>query len=249
MTRLLLLACLVVFLLGNLVGSCRGQAAEVNGPDPEAKAETKKAAPAAKPGAAQGPAAPQAAKTWTAAELGGTREPYAEITLVPTGKPLLVIHYPWRVHTRPSVEVRWLGNDEADTGEIRPLQFVADLMKGDITSAVYDIRDKAAQTAVKRTLKIQGRECEILGDRNALGKPAATVVFPFQPTTAAERDAAVDRAARAVFFPLDAWAVDRRTLRLELPAADFAEPGRIRVWFYREGNLLWWKTLAWPGVK
>jgi hypothetical protein len=65
----------------------------------------------------------------------------------------------------------------------------------------------------------------------------------------ADEDAAKDRAARAVFFPLDAWAVDRTTLRLELPAADFADPGRIRVWFYREGNLLWWKTLVWPGMK
>lgn len=236
MTRSVLPACLVVFLLGNLVGWFRVQAAE-------SQPAAKKAAPAAKANTTPRSAAPQPAKTWTAADLGGTREPYAEITLVPTGKPLLAIHYPWRVHARPSVEVRWLGDEEADTGEIRPLQFVGDLMKGEITSAVHDVRDKAAQTAVKRSLKIRDRDCEILGDRNSLGKPAATVVFP-------ERSGdATDRAARAVFFPLDAWAVDRGTLRLELPAAHFAQPGRIRVWFYREGNLLWWKTLAWPGAK
>jgi hypothetical protein len=142
-----------------------------------------------------------------------------------------------------------VGDEEADTGEIRPLQFVGDLMKGEITSAVYDVRDKAGQTAVKRSLKIRDRDCEVLGDRNSLGKPAATVVFPEQLNTAADRDTASDRAPRAVFFPLDAWAVDRSTLRLELPAAHFAQPGRIRVWFYREGNLLWWKTLAWPGME
>jgi hypothetical protein len=122
-------------------------------------------------------------------------------------------------------------------------------MKGEITSAVYDIRDKAAETAVKKSLKIRGRECEILGDRNALGKPAATIVFAERARSAADRETAPDWPARAVFFPLDAWAVDRNTLRLELPAADFAQPGRIRVWFYREGNLLWWKTLAWPGME
>jgi hypothetical protein len=239
----------VVFLLGSFAGWSRGTAAEAGKPDPDAKAQAKKAAAAAKSGAAPTPASQQASKDWTAAELGGTREPYAEITRVPTGKPVLVVHYPWRVHTRPSVEVRSLGNDESDTGEIRPLQFVGDLMKGEITSAVYDIRDKAAVTAVKKSLKIHGRECEIMGDRNALGKPAATIVFPERARSAADRETATDWPARAVFFPLDAWALDRSTLRLELPAADFAQPGRIRVWFYREGNLLWWKTLAWPGME
>jgi hypothetical protein len=233
--RFLSVACLFALVFAGLLDSCPAQ--EADPPAQGAKAAAKEAAPATRPAATT-----QANKDWTAAELRGTPQPYAEITLAPTGKPLLAIRYPWQVHARPSVEVRWLGDDEADTGEIRPLQFVADLMKGEILSAVYDCRDKAAQTPLKKTLKVHRREFEVFGDRNLLGKPAATIVFPEQAT-------GTDRAARAVFFLLDSWAVDPRTLWLELPAADFTRPGRIRVWFYREGNVLWWKTLAWPGLK
>lgn len=210
--------------------------------DAESKPATQKGATGAERGKQPKAAAPKAVESWDPAQLGGTREPYAEVTRVPTGKPVVAIHYPWRVHNRPSVEVRWMADDEPDTTEIRPLQFVGSLMKGEITSAVYDVRDKAADTAVAKTLKILDRTCEILGDRNQLGKPAATIVFPERPKDSP------DRPARAVFFPLDAWALDRTTLRLELPMTYFSQPGRIRVWFYREGNLVWWKTLPWPGA-
>jgi hypothetical protein len=243
-TRSLSVACLFALVFGGLLDTCPAQ--EAAPPAQGAKAAAKKAAPATKPAATA-----QAKKDWTAAELEGTQQPYAEITLAPTGKPLLAIHYPWQVHARPSVEVRGLADNEAGTREIRPLQFVADLMKGEILSAVYDARDKAAQTPVKTTLKVHGREFAVFGDRNLLGKPAATVVFPERPDTPASREQATgaDLAARAVYVHLDSWAVDPRTLWIELPAIEFARPGRIRVWFYREGNIVWWKTLAWPGLK
>ena len=83
MTRLVSVACVFVVALGTSYGSCAGQ---------EAKADAKKTPSGAKPGATVGSAATlTAAKAWTPAELGGTREPYAEITLAPTGKPLLAI--------------------------------------------------------------------------------------------------------------------------------------------------------------
>jgi len=240
--------CVSVFALGPFVAAVPGQEAD-GGPAKQSKAAGKKAAPAAKAGkttAAAVPAKPR--KRWTEAELGGTQEPYAEITRAATGKPLIAIHYPWHVHSRPSVEVRWMDDGEADTGELRPLQFVADLMKGQLLSDVYTCRDKADATPLKKALELRGRKVEILGDRNLLGAPAATVVFPEIPLANDMTDA-TDRAARAVFFPLDSWAVDDRTLWLQLPADYFSQPGRIRVWFYREGNVLWWKTLAWPGPK
>ena len=171
---------------------------------------------------------------------GGTKAPYAEITRLPTGKPIVAIHFPWRTYSRPSIEIRWLADDEPDTGEIRPLQFVADIMKGEITSQVYAGRERAWETPVKKTLKVHDREFDILGARNLLGKPAVTVVFP-------AREVGPDRAARAVFFPLESWSIDGHTLWLELPQGHFNQPGRIRIWFYRDATILWWKTLAWPG--
>lgn len=204
-----------------------------------APAATKASAPAAAPAAAPTVRPP---KHWSEAELGGTKQPYAEVTRAASGKPIVAIHYPWQVHWRPSVEVRWMGDDEPDTAELRPLQFVASSMRGEIASAVFACRDRAAETPVHKTLKAQDRPFELHGSRNLLGKPAITIAFPAQ-------DAGPDRPARAVFFLLESWAVDPRTLWLELPAEHFAERGRIRVWFYRGGDLVWWKTLAWPGTK
>lgn len=244
--RLALVGCVLAAVLGGSLGSCAGQVASDKSANGKAASS---AAKSVKKGASV--AAPQPARTWTSAELGGTREPYAEITLAVTGKPLLAIHYPWQAHERPSVEVRVLSDDEPDSAEIRPLLFVGSLMKGEIASAVYECRDKAAQTPQKKTVRIQNRDFEMLADRNLLTKPATTVVLPERPTKdgSPERGAGIDGAARAVFFLLESWSVDSRTLWLELPPGYFAKPGRLRVWFLRQGNPVWWKTLAWPGLK
>jgi hypothetical protein len=238
LNRFLPVACVWAVTFGPVVGLCIAQEAEK-----AAKAGAKKPDAAAKATEAKQPAAPtEPEKVWTEAELGGTKAPYAEITRLPTGKPIVAIHFPWRAYSRPSIEIRWLADDEPDTGEIRPLQFVADIMKGEITSQVYAGREKAWETPVKKTLKIREREFEIRGARNLLGKPAVTVVFP-------ARKVGPDRAARAVFFPLESWSLDGHILWLELPPEPFSQPGRIRIWFYRDATILWWKTLAWPGTK
>ncbi len=247
MVRVLSVVCLSAIVFGVTVGSVSAQEADDAVPSKQAKV-AKKAEPAAKAGTPSSAAAARPKKDWTGIQLGGTKEPYAEITRAPTGKAILAIHFPWRVYSQPSVEVRWMGDQEADTRDIRPLQFVADVMKGQLRSDVYTCRDKAADTPIHKAVKVRDRDGEILGDRNLLGKPSATVILPELPRTS-ETTEATDLAARAVFFPLDSWAVDRRTLWLELPPAHFSEPGRIRVWFYREGNVVWWKTLAWPGAK
>jgi len=203
---------------------------------------TKTTSKASRPAGKLPAQAPKPSKDWSQAELGGVKEPYAQVIRAPTGKPILAIHYPWQVHWRPSVEVRWMGDEEPDTAEIRPLQFVASWMKGEIASAVFSCRDRAAEAPVRNSFKAQDRPFELLGSRNLLRKPAVTIAFPPQ-------DAGADRPARAVFFLLESWSVDPRTLWLELPAEGFSEPGRLRVWFYRGGDLVWWKTVAWPGAK
>jgi hypothetical protein len=52
---------------------------------------------------------------------------------------------------------------------------------------------------------------------------------------------------RLIFWPIQEWAVDRRTLWLELPKKDFSKPCRLRVWFLREDDIVWSETIAWPG--
>jgi hypothetical protein len=73
-----------------------------------------------------------------------------------------------------------------------------------------------------------------------LNTPAVCVLLPELP-------GGEDRPARAVFPLLKSWAVDESTLRLELPASEFAEPERIVVWFLRDGDLLWTEKALWPG--
>jgi len=238
LNRLLPLVFVLAVAFGSIATLCLAQDAEKG-----AKAAAKKPAAVGKTSGAKQPAPTvKNPKVWTDAELGGTKAPYAEITQGPTGKPLLAIHFPWRFYSRPSIEIRWLADDEPDTTEIRPLQFVGGMMKGEVTSEVYAGRERAWENPVKKTMKVHDREFDILGSRNLLSKPAVTVVFPARAT-------GPDRAARAVFFLLESWALDGHTLWLELPREQFSQPGRIRIWFYRDGTILWWKTLAWPGAK
>ncbi len=173
---------------------------------------------------------------------GPARGKYLEVIREGRSPPVLAIHYPWSVHLRPSVELRVLADDEADDSAIRPLAFVESYLKGDVTDAVYEARDRSWDLPHQKTLTVRGREIEVLGHRNRLGKPAVTVVFAAKAPPA-------ETVPRAVFYLLDGWAFDRRTLRLELPDAHFAKPSRLRVWFFRDGDVVWSETVQWPGAK
>ena len=188
-----------------------------------------------RPVLAQSPPPDQKAASWHAEDF------YVEVTREPNGKPLLMIHYPWKTHARPSVEVRQLAAGESDDGEIRPLGFVANVMKGEVTAAVYQCRDLARETPVVRKLKHEGQDYELVGSKNGLGSGSVCAVFAPKPDA--------KKPAALVAFPLlESWAVDERTLALELPESSFASPGRIRVWFLRTGDIVWWKTVNWPGA-
>ena len=166
---------------------------------------------------------------------------YVEVSTWPQGKPVLLVRYPWKLHGQPSVEVRLLTDKEPDTAEIKPLAFVAALMKGDVTLAVYHYLDLTEETRHTRTFKRNDLSFEVVSLKNHLGNAAGQVVFP--PNREIN-----DTICRVVFFPLEPWAADAENLRLELPAEYFSRPTRVRVWFYREGNVVWWQTVPWPGI-
>ncbi len=185
--------------------------------------------------------------TWTGITLGQqppaswrAEDSYVEILKEPNRRPILAIRYPWKVHLQPSVEIRRLADNEADTGEIRPLRFVGDLMKGDVKVAAFQCRDRSAQLPLSRKFDKAELKFEIIGAKNRLGNGAAYALVPPDPKVEGS-------VARAAYVLLDSWALDERTLLLELPEQHFSEPGRVRVWFFREGTVLWWKTVLWPG--
>ena len=209
----------------------------------QAKAKTDDAA---KPAAKKPPTAPKAAppgkrpefKRFACSDPGRS---YVEVSTWPQGKPVLLVHYPWKVHGQPSVEVRLLADEEPDTAEIKPLAFVATMMKGDVTLAVYRCLDLTEETRLTKPFARHDMKFEVVSLKNRLGNAAGQVIFP------PKREAS-DTVCRVIFFPLEPWAADAETLRLELPAEHFSAPTRVRVWFYREGNMVWWQTVPWPGI-
>lgn len=159
----------------------------------------------------------------------------------PTGEPILVIQYPWTMHARPSVEVRLLADAEADNYELRPLCFVDDFMKGEVTVKVYHCQDRSADTPLNLTFSERDIDFEFLGERNSLGRPSVRVVYRTETGVP-------ESGANAVYCLLRSWAVDKRMLYLDLPPAYFSKPGRIRVWFLRGKDIVWSETARWPGL-
>jgi hypothetical protein len=202
------------------------------------------ASPEGKKSSPKEPAAPRPSGTLAANGPRGAswqaEDSYVEILRLPNKRPLLVIHYPWKVHVRASVEVRQLAADERDTGEIRPMGFVARVMKGEVTAAVYQCQDRSAEVPAVRKMKHEGKDFELLGEKNRLGSGSVCAVFAPKPEDK-------NPIVRVAYPLLGSWALDDRTLVLELPEAYFAEPCWIRVWLLREGEMVWWKTVRWPG--
>jgi len=216
-----------------------GEAEDGNG---AAAAATGKKPAAKKPAIRKPPATADASEprgaSWRA------KDSYIKIKRQPNAPPLLVIDYPWKAHGRPSIEIRQLAAGEKDTGEVRPLGFLSRIMKGDVTAAVYQCRDRSAETPVSRKLKYEGEDYELVGMKNRLGNGSVYAVFPPNPDA---KDPIARDVAWAVYPLLGCWALDDRTLVLELPEQYFAEPCWIRVWLMREGSIVWWKTVAWSG--
>jgi hypothetical protein len=190
---------------------------------------------------------------------------FVSVLTQPTGGPILAVKYPWKRHVRASVEVRVLDPSEVDNPLIRPLFFLHDLMKGNVTTAVYRCQDDSEDVAQTAVFSKDALDFEIFGARNALGRPAVCVACRTATTrhpadTSGEPG---DLAAKAIAllgpalerepetwaaFPLLlAWALDERTLYLQLPAEYFSRPCKIRVWLLRGKDVVWVATTDWPG--
>jgi hypothetical protein len=158
------------------------------------------------------------------------------------GSPVVSVRYPWKTHARPSIEVCAIEDGQDDEAMIQPLYFAHDMMKGEITKAVYACQDRAAGVAQKATFSVDDIDFRVFGSRNLLGRPSVCVACRTKPDPTQR-----ETRARAVFCLLDAWATDTRTLYLELPEEYFSESTRIRLWLLRKGDVVWSETVAWPG--
>lgn len=164
------------------------------------------------------------------------------------GEPMLVVRYPWTVHKNPSIEVRTYVEGEEESVRIRPLYFCHAFMKDQITIDVYEIQ--AAAAAIRTTGEfVQGdMEFTAIGDRNLLGRPAVCVTCE-TAVLKPNKEAFPEKARWAIYPFAELWAADNKTLFLSPPEPTFAGPAKIRVFFLRDGNVVWSETKQWPGLK
>jgi hypothetical protein len=188
-----------------------------------------------------------------AAESGvpASSHPGAALVAVETpagGEPMLVVRYPWKVHARPSVEVRSFGKTERDSPRISPLHFRNDFMKDEFTIGVYRAQDAAYSVRTIADMKRRDIEFVAIGERNLFGRPA--VVVTCRTDILLTRQVKDPEQGRWAIYPLlDDWGADDRTLFLSLPASDFTEAARIRIWFLSGDDIVWSETVDWPGLK
>lgn len=167
----------------------------------------------------------------------------------PGGKLILMVDYPWKVHAKPSMEVRLLGKGEPDDLEVRPMYFRWKYMRGTTTVAVYRCQDECENVPTSAPVRQDDVEFEVLGDRNALGTPAVCIAREVVRKEATARGAPAMQPGAAAAFPLlKPWAVSKALLYLDLPEAYFAEAGRMRVWFLRDDRVVWSEDVSWPGL-
>jgi hypothetical protein len=157
-----------------------------------------------------------------------------------TGQRALMIDYPWQVHAKPSVEIRLVTGDQADTSAVRPLFFVAEMMKGEVLVKVQQCLQAAFEAGTTRQVSKDGVDLDILGRRNSLGQPAVCVAARTKKDDPAP-------GVSGVFCLLDSWAKDRHTLCLDLPQEYFDKPGDLYIWFLRGDTVLWRDRADWPG--
>jgi len=157
----------------------------------------------------------------------------------------VVVEYPWKVHARPSIEVRLVPAGAKQSARSVPALFRSRFFHGAAMVAIYKCLDEGARAPTSTTFAKNGTEWEIRGERNELGRPAVTILRKF---SAEEHAAAGGKpGALAVFLFLEHWAVGPGRLYLELPADQFGSPGTLHVWFLRGDKVLWEEAISWPG--
>jgi hypothetical protein len=171
------------------------------------------------------------------------KDTYVEVIERIDGDPVLVIRYPWHRHVGASVEVRFLYDDEVEERLIYPLYFADRYMKDNVTVALYRAQDGAEDVPTIASFSRAEIQFAVFGDRNSLGNASAAVAC----TTETVSLAASRRTPRAVFPVLEPWALDRRTLYLDLRPEYFPNPCKIRIWLMRGEDIVWTETANWPG--
>ena len=178
----------------------------------------------------------------TATSLDKYAGSFVSIAHRSTGRPMLVVKYPWREHAKASIEIRQLVPDEVADPELKPLFFRDEIMKGLALVSVSNCLNSCSD--VRATAEFTKREIdfEIIGDRNSFSSPSVSVACrtKYKPTGG-------QTVSRAIFPLLEPWSTDKRTLYLDLPTEYFPQECLVRVWMLRGRDVVWSTIIPWPG--
>jgi hypothetical protein len=159
----------------------------------------------------------------------------------PSGRKSLTIHFPWSIYPESSIEVRLVPGSETKDNEVAPVYFHEHL-KGKVRDDFYDCLDHADNGGKTHSFTKDKLVYTMIGRRNSLGNQGVYV------QVASETPKKSDAPA-AAFFQLDTWAVDKKTLSLDLARDEFTAPGTLVVWFFRGDKTVWQEEVRWDGYK
>jgi hypothetical protein len=157
------------------------------------------------------------------------------------GQKSLTIHFPWSLYPDSSIEVRLVPDAEGKGIEVTPIYFHEHL-NGKVRDDFYDCLDHTENGGKTHNFTKDKLVYTMIGRRNSLGNQGVHV------EVASETPKKSDMPSVA-YLQLDTWAVDKKTLSLDLARDNFARPGTLFVWFFRGDKSVWEEQIRWPGYK
>jgi hypothetical protein len=163
----------------------------------------------------------------------------------PQGESVLVVKFPWRDFSQPSLQLALCDDPKADPANLQPMVIdpavavpLWQRMAGAINQPLHAGTSEVLKTAVEFIDHDGGRTLRVCSATNALGQPSCYGLD--------EKD-----RRSAVFYQLDAWSGPDGAVRIaqadlgRVPA--FAQSSPLRVWFLDAQKVIWATTVDWPG--
>ncbi len=214
--------------------------------------------PTSKSAAANAPKSGDSTPASAAADTAGESNPAAQPETIPQRKTLvgptsiavtaeaggmktLTIHFLWSLFPDSSVEVRFVPATDTKGDKIAPIYF-HERLKGKVQEDFFDCLDHSDGDGKTHSFTKDKLVYTMIGRRNSLG-------FQGVHVQVAREEPKKSDYPSAAYLQLDTWAVDKKTLLLDMPRDEFAAPGTLYVWFFRGEKPVWEEQVRWPGYK
>jgi|GEM_PF-4610722 len=153
------------------------------------------------------------------------------------------VDYPWKVLTRPSIEMRLVTSYEIEPADILPVQFRKNYFKDKIANTIRTCRKNAlSDGATAQVTPEEKLTFDVLGMRTNLGGTSVMIKKEYSKK-ANLPGFFVD------YFYLDGWSLNRHELLLDVPPEWYDQAGAIYVWMMRDGEPVWGQEFQWEGPR